>query len=359
MSGPLLTKSKLAAAAASTLKPLEDELPEAKNALAQMQPEPVTVTSRAKQLYRILVASASERAYLVASFFKDLVPNVKVALLAAKLSYRAFGFKSLEEMCEYLKNRLTAISAEDRTLEQFANGMRGRKWWFIGTILFERFIKFGPVRQFLDETARDALGVLNERIQPGKAVRMVRADGSGMLVRERFGPAAAGLEFHTPDGRQSLDFGHIAFNKDGQWLLPTPTEIKLPSASKGVARQFADFMRRMLENKVVLVTIDAQDFKQLGPGAQGLKAAPLEGGLVQLELPTDKLVFDPLARNQMVVRPGRRAWGEVKDLEKGPDVDIGVSATTKYESFNFWTLDVDVSRTPFETLYKAVFGIKD
>lgn len=354
---PPLTRTKVSSVAADSLSSAKENMPKGVKALDQLVPNRRTVGERAKQLLRLLLSSGAEKQRLATRFFADL--EQRLARNSAGITYKHFGFDSWRSFAEYLKKKVTVIAADATDVGEFTKGMKGRKWWFIGGILFERYIKYGPVRRFLDETARDARDVINDGIRTDASYKMVNAGNEQIRITEPFGRLSAGVEFvlETVHGEKAfLDFGHVAFNQKGYWILPTPTEIKLPRAAGKVAAQFSEFVPRLKEAKRLIVKFDRSDLEklqqQLGKDKVRFDEAD---GLVHAEIDPSKLVFDPLARNQMVVKPGSKEWGTVKRPSKSPDVNIGVGTTTKGGGFFYWRADVDVSRTPFENLYETVF----
>ncbi len=351
---------------------VQENYPQPK-ALNQLTPR-AKVTARAKQLFYLLLASTADKAKLASYFFENLPKRLASVGERWKLPPKDFNFVSWEAFAKYVKGRVLKIGLRTSDVREFTDDMKGRKWWFMGEILWERYIKYGPVRKFLDDTAKDALKVINDQIKNNKSMRMVSAWNKSIPITSMFGELSAGVEFllETADGeKRYLDFGHIAFNKEGHWILPTPTEIKLPSAAGQVAKQFSEFMSRFRDAKKLIVTFEETDLERLkiqekiGTGIVNLKTEIVDGRkLVYAELDRSKMVFDPMARNQMVVRPGSEAWGTVKKLARSPNIDIGVGATAKdidvlkpFEKlgFNFWKIVVDTSRTPFEQFFEAIF----
>jgi len=335
---PELTLTKVKGVAVASLEAAKGELPEASDTLEALKPK--SVDARAKALFRILIAGTGEKDALVAVFFKSLRENIEAVLKQAATSPKAFGFETIEAFCDELKKKMVNIRARAKTLSEFKNGMEGRKWWFIGKTLWEGYVKNGPFRTFLNETAQDALKVVNEQIRTDSSYRMVDAWGKPVNVTQEFRRLRAAVEFRTADGREFLDFGHIAENKQGYWVIPTPTEIKQLMAAGEVAEQFGEFVPRVREggNKILV---------------------RYEGTDAMVELDPRKLVFDPNARNQIVAMPSRAAWGSVKKPTASPDIDINVGTTTKGGGFVFWKFEVSVSRTLFEKLYEAIFiGIR-
>lgn len=339
---PLLSAAKLQAVSEAMIDVAKKESPQGSGVLEALKPKPDPKSSqileRAGQWFRLLRASAAEKSNLAAIFFKTLRNDLGTVLLRLKMEPKQFGFASLDQMVEFLKAKLTKSRTRAKSIKGFLDGMEGRKWQFIGSVLFERYIKYGPVRRFLDETVRDALGEINRLIKTSSIYKMANAKGEAVLITDEFGPPKVGVEFLDGNGKQFLDFGHVSLNKQGYWLLPTPTEIKQLEAAEGVDKQFGNFLRRIREaingKKNIYVRYEgADEFVPLDP---------------------NKLVFDPLAKNQIVVKPAREAWGSVGKPEKNPDIDIGVGVSGKQDFF-YWVFEVEVSRNSFEETFKAIF----
>jgi hypothetical protein len=351
-----LTSNKLSQVATALVDALKDQLPGGSKAVDELKPKPRLKSERAKQWFHLLRASAAEKAILMAHFFTNL--EERLANSASGISYKHFGFDSWKSFAEYVENKVAGISSDAENVAEFTKGMNGRKWWFMGSILFERYIKYGPVRRFLDEAAQDAYDFINAQIKPAAPYTMIDAWGNKHQQSQKFGKLSAGVEFvlETTEGEKAfLDFGHVAFNNTGYWILPTPTEIKLPRAAGQVSKQFSEFVPRLRRAKKLIVKFEKSDLtnlqKQVGYGIMKLEEMD---GLIHAEIDHTKLVFDPLARNQIVVKPGFKEWGLVKHPNKSPNIDIGIGTTMKGKGFFFWKFEVDVSRSPFEKLYRAI-----
>jgi hypothetical protein len=365
MAKPILTKAKIHAVATESVNAVNEQLPHSPSLQQLTTPRRRNQSERAGQLLRLLLSSADEKVRLAVHFFANL--EQRLASNLTGMTHDHFGFADAKSFADYVKMKIIAMEAKTDNIAEFKKGMKGRKWWFIGSILFERYIKYGPVRKFLDDTARDVLDVINKRIESGSPYKMVDFQNQPVGITERFGRLSAGLEFilETADGQKAyLDFGHIAFNQKGYWTLPTPTEIKLPWAAGRVTTQFSEFVPRLKDAKKLVVKFEKSDLenlkKQVGNGIVRLDEVD---GLIHAEIQPGKLVFDPLARNQMVVKPGLKEWGEVKDPSNSPDINLGVGTTTrgfqvankKERGFFYWKAEVDISRTSFEKLYEIIF----
>lgn len=354
----LLSKANLPKVATAFRNAVENQMPPSK-ALQQLEPNRRLVSERAKQLFRLLLASGAEKAKSVAHFFANL--EERLAKSSMGVTYKHFGFDSWKSFAEHVRRKIIAIKIDADNVKEFQKGMKGRKWWFMGD-LWERYIKYGPVRRFLDDTAQDALNVINQRIKPGASYTMVDALNKEIKITKRFGKLLAGVEFilETEQGEKAyLDFGHIAFNKQGYSILPVPIEIKLPSAAGGVPKQFSEFVPRLRSAKKLIIKFEKSDLEKVKEHVgSGILKHEMKDGLIYAEIDHTKLVFDPLARNQIIVKPGRKEWGEVICPGKSPNIEIGVSTTTKgpiADRFFFWKFEVGVSRSPFERIFQAIF----
>ncbi|GHO98571.1 hypothetical protein KSF_086190 [Reticulibacter mediterranei] len=351
-----LTKIKVTQIATASLEAMEKEIDSAKE-LRRLEEVSRLESERTRQLGHLLLASEAEKLKLTAIFFENLKERLVTALESVRLRYKDFDFKSWKDFAAFVQGKVTSIKVTN--IKKFERGLQGRKWWFIGSILFERYIKYGPVRRFLDETAQDARNTINDSIRSNKSYTMIDAWNKLISVTKEFGELSAGVEFllETVDGeKQFLDFGHIAFNRDGYWIIPTPTEIKLPSAAKKVAIQFSEFIDRLREAKKLIVKFQAADFgkleKYVGSGIITLEKAD---EFAVAEIDRSKLVFDQNALNQMVVKPTKEAWGSVKKPAKSPNIDIDLGTTSQEGGFNYWKIEVDINRDPFQSLYQAIF----
>jgi hypothetical protein len=191
---------------------------------------------------------------------------------------------------------------------------------------------------------------------------MVDLRNRPIKVTEGFGTPLAGLEFalETAKGEKAfLDFGHVAFTKGGHYVFPTPTEIKLPWAAGKVAKQLSEFVPRLKDAKKLLIGFARSDLEkleqQVGSGIVKILKSKEGDELVWAEMDLGKLVFDPQGRNQIVVKPGLKEWGEVKRPKGSSDLNIEIGTTAKGGGFFYWKVEVGVNRTPFEKLYEAIF----
>lgn len=313
----------------------------------------------AKELFKLLRASAIEKVALASHFFANIETRVNIVLSKHRLTYKDFGFSSQKEMSNYLKGRVARISVGNKPLPRFLRGMKGRKWMFIGAILFERYIKFGPVSKYLYDTADNALSVINDEISKANVFLMVTIGNKPVQIKKIFGKLLTGTEFilETDKGKkQFLDFGHVAFNSDGNWIIPTPVEIKLPWASEEVAHQFSRFVSRINNAKKLIIVFEKSDLevlkKQKGRGVIDIIEVDEK---LHVEVDRSKMVFDPNARNQVVVVPELNAWLSSGKPPKQAEIDIDVQTSNKDGGFSFWRFEVNVSREPFENLYNAIF----
>ncbi|PLS84618.1 MAG: hypothetical protein CYG60_16970 [Actinobacteria bacterium] len=354
-----LTKVRVKTVAAASLDDAKGQIPKGLRAMDELKPERKAGGDRAKQQLRLLLASGAKKIRLAAHFFANL--EQRLASSASGVTYKQLGFDGWKSFAEHVKKKIIAMATDTRDLAEFKKGMKGRKWWFIGSILFEPYVKHGPVRGFLDETARAALKVINDAVKADGHYAMVDLWNRPIKVTEGFGTPLAGLEFvlETATGKKAfLDFGHIAFTGSGHYVLPTPTEIKLPWAAGRVAGQFSEFLPRLKDAERLLVGFKKSDLKKLkkrvGSGVVRILEGKEGDELVWAEMDLKKLVFDPRGLNQMVVKPSRKEWGEVKRPKGTPDLNIDIGTTAKGGGSFYWKIEVCVNRTPFEKIYEAI-----
>lgn len=355
---PSLSPAKLRQVASTGQRLAQEKLPAQTKVLTQLNPKPMLVNDRGRQLFKALRASTAEKAALVRQFFANIEQRIAVVLRQTNLSPKQFGFDTEAEMCRYLQGRVTGLNVKGKSLGRFLRGMEGRKWWFIGALLFERYIKFGPLSRYLYATANTALAIINKSISAG-GFKMRDIFNNPILIKKRFGKLTTGMEFvlETDKGeKQFLDFGHVAFNEDGHWIIPTPVEIKQPGAAGSVASQFSRFVARIKSAKKMYILFEKSDQATLekykGKGVLDIQEVD---GKLRVEVDSSKLVFDPDARNQIVVTPDPQFWASGGPAKKTPSVEIDVDATSKAGGFNFWRFNVSVSLNPFQKMYEAVF----
>lgn len=350
-------KIKLVANAGKLLA--EEQLPNKLKLIDQFKTKASMADDRARQMFKMLRTSAAEKAVLARQFFANIEQRIGAVLIEMRLSPKHFGFETQEELSRYLRERVANINVNGKSLGRFLRGMEGRKWWFIGALLFERYIKYGPVSKYLYDTAISALSVINKSIESEGGFRMRDIYNKQILVKSKFGRLTTGMEFvlETEKGeKQFLDFGHVAFNDEGHWTIPTPVEIKQPGAAQSVASQFSRFVSRIKNAKKLIIIFEKEDMNTLenykGKGVIDIQEVD---GKLHVEVDSSKLVFDPDSHNQIVVTPDPKFWASAGPAKRNPNVDIDVEATSKAGGFNYWRFNVEVSLNPFQKMYEAVF----
>lgn len=363
-------------------------------AAAKRRQKPALTAKSNKRLFDLLKASAAQRAELLADLFKDMGTRFKAVMQKHALKGLAiyFGFKDEKVMIERLRARVMAMELRDASFPEFHSGALGRQNAFIG-VLFEFTIKYGPIRKLIESLADGAMHTINEDIKraakAGAACVMHDASGKRVKVARPFSNplTANAFDIDTADGvKESLDFGPVGFNPDGQWCIPLPVEIKLPRAAGGVAGQFVEFPERIAAaikaGKSVFAYFDASDADVLGKriGKAAIVGLDIIDGrpMVKVALDPAKLVFNsgelygPMSRNQLVVRPDIDYWNPadptaLPNLKPADKVVIGtvgdqpvsmdVAASAKGDGLNYWRMLVPAKRALFIDLYAAIFNV--
>lgn len=356
------------------------------------QREGVLSAEASARLLKLIRSVGAEKGQQVGALLKrarDLLGAVATKYSIKSLG-RLLGFADDEALMKYLHARLMALEAQDKSDAEFHAGALGRQNAFLGE-LFELCVKYGPFRRIVSALADGALDVINREIADaagsGRVHQMNDAAGKTVKVGRPFSKSVVGNAFDidTAKGEKGwLDFGAVGFNKDGQWCLPLPVEIKLPRAAGAVAEQFADFLRRITAaaeaGRKVFAYFDAADeaaiVKFVGKaavvGVEQVDGRPM----VKVALDPRKLVFNPdelynaMRLNQLVVRPDARVWRPqepqalpqlrpepkfVIDAVDGRPVSVEVSASSKGKGFNFWRMLVPVERSLLLDVYAAIF----
>jgi hypothetical protein len=365
-----------------------------KSAAIKRRRNPALSIKSSQQLFDLFKSSSEQRGKLLTELFKDAESRFKAVL--QKYSLRSigvyFGFADDKAMLEQVRARVMAMKkSNDGSFKEFHSGAIGRENDFIGRVLFEFTIKYGPIRRLIEGLASDGMWTINQDIKRaakiGKAHVMLDANNRGVKVSKPFSDplTANAFAIDTVDGaKESLDFGSVGFNPDGQWSIPLPIEIKLPRAAGGVAGQFAEFPTRIAEaikeGKSVFAYFDAKNAESLrkliGKAALVGQIEDIDGRqMVKVVLDPSKLVFSgdeiygPI-RNQMVITPGIDAWNPanptalpqleppkkfVLETFGGQPVSLDVAASAK--GFNYWRMAFPVKREFLIDVYKAIFSV--
>lgn len=357
--------------------------------------KPVLTAKSSERLFNLLGASPAQKAKLIAELFKDMGKRLQWVMNKHKMKglVMYFGFKDDKALIEHLRARVAAMELpDDGSPKEFHSGALGRQHAFMG-ILFELTVKYGPVRELIESMAAGGMDTINNDIKrakkAGAAHSMHDAKGKIVNVSKPFSKPLTANAFDIgikKDLKESLDFGPVGFNEDGQWCIPLPVEIKLPRAAGGVAEQFVKFPERIAaaikDGKSVFAYFDAGDrdklAKRIGKSAI-LDAGDIDGRpMVMVALDPAKLVFNsgelygPMSRNQMVVRPDIDVWNpanptalpSLKPADKwvvgtagGQPVSLEVAASMKGRGFNYWRTLVPAKRELFIDLYAAIFSV--
>jgi len=370
---PPLSQAKVRSVNLASANAVQKQLPQRSIILDQLTPKSVS-KERAKQWFKLLLASDGNRIILVSVFFKNLHARLGRALDLVTLHPKSFGFVDLASMSKYIKEKLASSELRADNVKEFLRGMSGRKWHFIGKILWERYIKYGPVRQYLDARAARILQAVNDEIKAEisntGSYKMFSIRNKEIPIKSEFGssryklPAAVEFILESDGRKEFIDFAHVAFNREGYWTMPNPTEIKLPWAAGGAPKQFSEYIGRLKAAKKLFAVFDEADYEMLKrqPGFKGV-GTPGDGKVI-VELNPETLVFAPRGLKHAVVQPSKDAWQIVKPLSDSPEVTLGLGETAKGVGslfdkdprFNFLKYKVDASRAPFEVIYGAIFS---
>ncbi|GAB3092701.1 hypothetical protein [Lysobacter terrae] len=357
--------------------------------------KPALTTRSSRRLFDILKASAAQKAKLLGDLFKDAATRFKQVMQKHALKGIAmyFGFNKDEVFIEHLRARVAAMELRDASFSEFHSGALGRQNAFIG-ILFEFTVKYGPIRRRIESLASGAMQTINKDIKlaskAGAAHVMHDANGKRVKISKPFSNllTANAFDIDTSDGvKESLDFGPVGFNPDGQWCIPLPVEIKLPRAAGGVAGQFVEFPERIAaaikDGKTVFAYFDASDTDALGKrvGNTAIVGQEVIDGrsMVKVALDPAKLVFNsdeiygPMSRNQMVAQPDTDIWNPANPTAlpnlkpsgkvvigraRGQPISLDVAASAKGDGFNYWRMLVPAKRALFIDLYVAIFNVE-
>jgi hypothetical protein len=364
-------------------------------ATTKRRQKPVLTANSSKRLFEVLKATAARKTQLLSELFKDTAKRLGAVVKKHAMHGLAkyFGFKDEKAFIEHLRARVAAMELRDGTPGEFHSGALGRQNAFIG-ILFELTVKYGPVRKLIESLAAGGIDAINDDIRratkAGGMHAMHDAKGNRADVAKPFSKplTANAFDIDTSEGaKESLDFGSVGFNEDGQWLIPVPVEIKLPRAAGGVAGQFVAFPQRIAAaikaGRSVFAYFDAADAdtlkKRIGKaaiiGEEIIDGRPM----VKVALDPAKLVFNssevhgPMSRNQMVAQPDIDVWNPANPTALpasvpddkvvigdigGQAVSLDVAASAKGKGFNYWRLRIPAKRELFIDLYAAIFNVE-
>jgi hypothetical protein len=364
-------------------------------AATKRRQKPALTAKSSKRLFDVLKATAARKTQLLAELFKDMAKRLNAVMKKHAMNGIAkyFGFSDEKAFIDHLRARVEAMELRDGSFAEFHSGALGRQNAFIG-ILFELTVKYGPVRKLIESLAQGAMETINDDIRlatkAGAAHAMHDAKGKRIDVSKPFSKplTANAFDIDTKEGvKESLDFGPVGFNEDGQWCIPLPVEIKLPRAAGGVAGQFVEFPQRIAAaikaGKSVFAYFDASDAdklkKRLGNSAI-LDKNFIDGRpMVKVALDPAKLVFNsgelygPMNRNQLVTQPDIDIWNPanpnalptLKPGDKvviaeiaGQPVSLDVAASAKGKGLNYWRMRVPAKRELFIDLYTAIFNVE-
>ncbi len=235
-----------------------------------LNPEPPHV--RVQRLYELISTDVAERGQRLLEVMDRLRRDLPQVLDKLPLKLKHLGFQGLDGLVKYMGGALQTMETDATSRAEFARGLKGWRWNFVGRVLFERLVKYHPkLDEFFRSAAKAFLGVLNEAIPATSAAKerkrfpttLVDAFGKVREVKSRFGPRSLRkvLEFRLvgADGveRAYTDFGFIAKNSEGVWAA-MPIEIKMPTALSGVAKQFSEFVPRLAEATKVIAVVEGE-----------------------------------------------------------------------------------------------------
>jgi hypothetical protein len=291
--------------------------------------KPMSAPQRRKLLYALVTSDpdAAARLALLAKVDSRLRVELPARMANTPVTPRNFGLSTPDQVIDLVTARLSRMETGARSLAEFQVGLDGWRRNVVGSLLFERIVKYDPqLDVFFREVGGDLIGLINQEID-AKPRALLGVDGKRRTVSQRFGAPQKIVKVTLvgPDGvpREFTDFGQLAPNPQG-WSAFLPIEVKLERALAGVSGQFSEFRPRLSV-------------------AKSMVAIVLEGGKeVERSIDPAQLVFLSHDLAQTAVAPtgakqlvAIRAKGSIAPGSVASVTDFGPAVSRKYQSMHY------------------------
>ena len=240
-----------------------------------------------------------------------------------------FGLSTADQVVDLISTRLSRMETGAKSLAEFEAGLEGWRRNLVGSLLFERIVKYDPqLDAFFRDLGRDLVGLVNDEIAV-KPRALLGVDGKARTVSQAFGTPqkVVRVTLTGPDGvsREFTDFGQLAANPQDWWAF-LPIEIKLERALAGVSGQFSEFRPRLSVAKSMVATL------------------VVGGQEVQRIIKPDRIVFLSHDLAQTAVAPTSakrlaaiRASGPIAPGSVASVTDFAPTVSPKYQSMHYRT----------------------
>jgi hypothetical protein len=172
---------------------------------------PAPPKSPRSRLWALLQTTVSKRTAQLVDMAGNLRKSIPKAMAKHPVQLGNLGFKSPEELVQYLVAGIAEMETGAKTLAEFNKGIKGWRWNVAGRLLFERLVKFDPrLDRFFRGLAKDFFA----RISSGAGstfITLIDGQGNQRRVTPTFGTPEKVVEFKLRGGdgvvRSYSDFG--------------------------------------------------------------------------------------------------------------------------------------------------------
>ncbi|GII33021.1 hypothetical protein Pmi06nite_64630 [Planotetraspora mira] len=290
---------------------------------------PMSAPQRRKLLYALVKSSpeGAARLSLLANVDARLRVELPTRLANTPLTLVNFGVSTTDEMADLITARLTRMETGAASLAEFQAGLDGWRRNIVGSVLFERLIKYDPhLSLFINKYGTDFIRIINNDIAD-KPRALLGVDGKARTVSELFGPPRKVVKVALvgPDDvtREFTDFGQLAVNPQDWWAF-LPIELKLERALAGVAGQFSEFRPRLSVAKSMIATVIE--------GGEEVQHIIKPAQLVFLRHDLGQTVIAPTSAKQIAAI---RASGPIDPSSIASIVDFGPAFSHKHQSMYY------------------------
>ncbi|TXS49824.1 hypothetical protein EAO75_14110 [Streptomyces sp. uw30] len=280
-----------------------------------LRPEPRAV--RLSRLFDLVTGDPPVRMARILELMDVLHGELRAVMARIPLRPLHFGFKTVEEMVQYIGEVLFMMETSAASPADFVAGIDGWRRNLVGRILFERLVKYHPrLDAFFRGLAKDLVKQVNAELAASRRA-LVDARGKPRRASPTFGEPEKVIEFRLVGGdgieRAFTDAGFLATNREGRRAL-LPLELKMPAALQGVAAQFDEFLSRLQAGEELIVVVERN------------------GALVRQPVDPDKLLFMAHDRAQVAVAPlSVKAAERLAQQKKGPVQPDEVARVVDFE----------------------------
>jgi hypothetical protein len=348
------------AAQSNFVKGLAGKAPVPTVALNTLQSAPNKVNPKTPLLFKLLTASAAQRAGLAGPALKELPAIVdEWVRLVPKIT--ELLRLTPPQLLKYLREQVLKVQSSAESVGEFATEkyLNGLLKSIVGKSLFERVIKLSPALDaWCNESATQARLALNSTLNRNRTLQYLNSNNVGVDIAP-FNKLTKLVRFVTEleDGttKELTDLPFLASNPEGFQTFSLLVEIKMPGAVHKAPDQFGEFLTRVESAKRVL-----------GYAEDG----------TEIEINKTKLILDPGLVNRIVVtHPSPADWYRVvgtqkvgsvvavdmKSTQKGGDLDLSDRTDGRggshYRKLLYWKVTVAVKSDWLEYPIKALFGL--